>query len=131
VKGVMFLYFIFSQRRILFNIFFTGTNCFSSPGSHSLQLFFLFSRGDSMKAGGGKRRNFYRGSLRLNAANRTGPNQLDGASYFSVGPSQETSVKGVFACGDNTTAMRTVANAVAMGTATGIAVSKQIILGDF
>jgi thioredoxin reductase len=51
--------------------------------------------------------------------------------YISVDSSQETSVKGVFACGDNVTQMRTVANAVAMGTAAGIAVSKQIILGDF
>jgi thioredoxin reductase len=51
--------------------------------------------------------------------------------YISVDSSQETSVKGIFACGDNSSPMRTVANAVAMGTATGIAVSKQLILGDF
>jgi thioredoxin reductase len=51
--------------------------------------------------------------------------------YISVDSSQETAVKGVFACGDNATRIRTVANPVAMGTATGIAVSKQIFLGDF
>jgi len=37
----------------------------------------------------------------------------------------------VFACGDNTTRMRTVANAVAMGTATGLMVNKELIEGEF
>jgi thioredoxin reductase len=33
----------------------------------------------------------------------------------------------VFACGDNTTRMRTVANAVSMGTTTGLMVNKELI----
>jgi len=40
-------------------------------------------------------------------------------------------VKGIFACGDNATRMRTVANAVAMGTTAGMAVSKKMILEEF
>jgi thioredoxin reductase len=43
----------------------------------------------------------------------------------------ETTVKGVFACGDNSTRMRTVANAVALGTTTGITVSRQLIGEEF
>ena len=38
---------------------------------------------------------------------------------------------GVFAVGDNAAKMRTVANAVAMGTTAGIAISKKMILEAF
>jgi thioredoxin reductase len=51
--------------------------------------------------------------------------------YIKVDPSQKTTVPGIFACGDNTTRMRTVANAVAMGTTTGMMVNKQLIEEDF
>ncbi|CAN5388464.1 NAD(P)/FAD-dependent oxidoreductase [soil metagenome] len=51
--------------------------------------------------------------------------------YLRIDPLQETTVNGVFACGDNATRMRTVANAVAMGTAAGIAASKKIISEEF
>ncbi len=51
--------------------------------------------------------------------------------YIKVNGLQETTVKGVYACGDNSTKMRTVANAVATGTTAGIAVSKQIIAEEF
>ncbi|WP_315898170.1 FAD-dependent oxidoreductase [Chitinophaga pinensis] len=44
--------------------------------------------------------------------------------YLITDNTQQTTIPGVFACGDNTTRLRTVANAVAMGTATGIAVTK-------
>ena len=44
---------------------------------------------------------------------------------------QETSVKGVYASGDNCSRMRTVANAVASGTTAGIAASKSLILEGF
>jgi thioredoxin reductase len=44
--------------------------------------------------------------------------------YIHVDASYSTSVSGVFACGDNVSRMRTVANAVAAGTATGITVSR-------
>jgi thioredoxin reductase len=51
--------------------------------------------------------------------------------YIQVDPFQETAVAGVFACGDNTTRMRTVANAVAMGTTAGMTASRKMILEDF
>ncbi len=43
----------------------------------------------------------------------------------------ETTISGVFACGDNATTIPTVANALAMGTTIGITVSKKIILEEF
>ncbi|MDI9256793.1 NAD(P)/FAD-dependent oxidoreductase [Flavobacterium sp. YZ-48] len=51
--------------------------------------------------------------------------------YLKVNGFQETTVNGIYACGDNTTRMRTVANAVAMGTAAGMAASKKRILEQF
>ena len=51
--------------------------------------------------------------------------------YIKVDAFQETTVPGVFACGDNAARMRTVANAVAMGTTAGIAVSKKMISAAF
>lgn len=51
--------------------------------------------------------------------------------YIKVDGFQETTVDGVYACGDNTTRMRTVANAVAMGTTAGMAASKKLILEQF
>jgi len=51
--------------------------------------------------------------------------------YIKVDAFQETTVKGVFACGDNVSRMRTVANAVAMGTAAGMIVSKKIRFEEF
>ena len=44
---------------------------------------------------------------------------------------QKTTVAGVFACGDNVTRLRTVANAVAMGTTTGIMINKEIVIEKF
>jgi thioredoxin reductase len=51
--------------------------------------------------------------------------------YILTDPFQETSVSGIYACGDNSTRMRTVANAVAMGTTAGISLSKKMILEEF
>lgn len=51
--------------------------------------------------------------------------------YIKTDPFQETTIAGVFACGDNTTKIRTVANAVAMGTTAGIMANKEIILESF
>lgn len=51
--------------------------------------------------------------------------------YIKINPFQATSVPGVFACGDNTTRVRSVANAVAMGTAAGAMVNREIILEEF
>ncbi len=57
--------------------------------------------------------------------------ELTADGYLKVDALQETSVRGIYACGDNTTKMRTVANAVAMGTTAGISVSKKIIIEEF
>jgi thioredoxin reductase len=38
---------------------------------------------------------------------------------------------GVYACGDNTTRLRTVANVVAMGTTAGMMVNKELIAEEF
>lgn len=57
--------------------------------------------------------------------------ELTGDGYIKTDTLQETSVSGVFACGDNTSRIRTVANAVAMGTTTGIMVNKAIIAERF
>lgn len=57
--------------------------------------------------------------------------ELTEDGYIKVDTFQETTVTGVFACGDNTIKMRTVANAVAMGTAAGITVTRQLITERF
>ncbi|WP_332367638.1 NAD(P)/FAD-dependent oxidoreductase [Spirosoma telluris] len=54
---------------------------------------------------------------------------IDG--YIKVDVAQRTSIPGVYACGDNTTRMRTLANAVSMGTTTGLMVNKELIEEDF
>jgi len=57
--------------------------------------------------------------------------ELTCEGYIKIDSFQQTSVEGVFACGDNATRMRTVTNAVAMGTAAGITVSKKMIMEEF
>ena len=57
--------------------------------------------------------------------------ELSEEGYIKIDPFQETTVKGVYACGDNATRIRTVANAVAMGTTVGLTVSKKMILEEF
>jgi thioredoxin reductase len=57
--------------------------------------------------------------------------ELTQDSYISVDPARQTTVQGVYACGDNTTRMRTVANAISMGTTTGLMVNKGLIEEDF
>ena len=54
--------------------------------------------------------------------------ELSEEGYIKVDSFQETTIPGVYACGDNVTRMRTVANAVSMGTNAGMAVSKKMIL---
>lgn len=51
--------------------------------------------------------------------------------YLKVNAFQETTVEGIYAAGDNTTRMRTVANAVSMGTTAGMSASKKLILDQF
>lgn len=57
--------------------------------------------------------------------------ELTEEGYIKVDQFHETTVKAVFASGDNVTRMRTVANAVSMGTAAGISVSKKLIFESF
>ena len=53
--------------------------------------------------------------------------ELTPEGYIKTDPAQRTTVPGIFACGDNTTRMRTVANAVAMVTTTGMMLNKELI----
>ncbi|MBL7696958.1 MAG: NAD(P)/FAD-dependent oxidoreductase [Chitinophagaceae bacterium] len=57
--------------------------------------------------------------------------ELADDGYIKVDLLQQTTVEGVFACGDNTSRMRTVANAVGMGTTAGMVASKKLILEEF
>ncbi len=51
--------------------------------------------------------------------------------YINIDLLSMTTVPGIYACGDNTTRMRTVANAVSMGTKAGIVVNKEIVFERF
>ncbi|MHA4893310.1 NAD(P)/FAD-dependent oxidoreductase [Pedobacter sp. PWIIR3] len=51
--------------------------------------------------------------------------------YIKVSPFQETSVSGVFACGDNSHMMRSIANAVYTGNLTGAIVNGKLIEENF
>lgn len=57
--------------------------------------------------------------------------ELTEEGYIKIEPSHKTSVQDIYACGDNVSRMRTVANAVAMGTTTGIMVNKELIEATF
>ena len=56
---------------------------------------------------------------------------LTDEGYIQVNSFQETSVPGIYACGDNTNRLRTVSNAVASGTIAGMTLSKKMILEEF
>jgi len=53
--------------------------------------------------------------------------ELTEEGYIKIDASQKTTTKDVFACGDNATRLRTVVNAIAMGTLTGMTVNKELI----
>lgn len=57
--------------------------------------------------------------------------QLTPEGFIKTDMMQETSVEGVFACGDNAGRFRSVANAVATGTMAGAAVSRKLIMEEF
>ena len=57
--------------------------------------------------------------------------ELNEEGYIKVNHFQETSIDGIYACGDNVTRLRSVANSVAMGTAAGMMASKKMILEQF
>lgn len=52
---------------------------------------------------------------------------LSEEGYLKTDSMQKTNVKGVFVCGDNASKMRTVANAVSMGTTAGMMLNKELI----
>jgi thioredoxin reductase len=57
--------------------------------------------------------------------------ELTEEGYVKVDAFQKTTMPGIFACGDNTTRMRSVANAVAMGTAAGAMVNRELVFEAF
>ena len=57
--------------------------------------------------------------------------EMTDEGFIKTDALQQTSVPGIFACGDNASRMRTVANAVSTGTTAGIAASKAIVLEAF
>lgn len=57
--------------------------------------------------------------------------ELTEEKYIKTDSFQKTTVKGVYACGDNATRIRTVANAVATGTTAGMMVNKELVEESF
>lgn len=57
--------------------------------------------------------------------------QLDESGYLITDPFQKTGVPGIFACGDNTVRMRSVANAVSSGNTAGAVVNMELTLERF
>lgn len=57
--------------------------------------------------------------------------ELTEEGYLKIDALHETTVEGIYAAGDNVSRMRTVANAVAMGTAAGINISRKMIAEKF
>jgi thioredoxin reductase len=53
--------------------------------------------------------------------------ELTEHGHIKIGPFQETSVHGVYACGDNSNMMRSIANAVYSGNLTGAAVNGKLV----
>jgi thioredoxin reductase len=57
--------------------------------------------------------------------------EITAEGYIKIDAAQRTTIQGVYACGDNTTRMRTVANAVSMGTTTGLMLNRELIDESF
>jgi thioredoxin reductase len=57
--------------------------------------------------------------------------ELTEDGYIKIDATQKTTVNGVFACGDNVIRMRTVANAVAMGTTAGAMLNRELVAERF
>lgn len=57
--------------------------------------------------------------------------EMTDQGYIKIDSFQKTTVHGIYASGDNSTRMRTVANAVAMGTAAGMTANKEIVEEEF
>lgn len=54
--------------------------------------------------------------------------ELTEDGYLKTDAIQRTNISGIFACGDNATRIRTISNAVSMGTTAGMMVNKEIIM---
>lgn len=57
--------------------------------------------------------------------------ELNEHGYIQVDAFQKTTITGIYACGDNAAFMRSVANAVAMGTLAGAMINREIIEDEF
>lgn len=57
--------------------------------------------------------------------------ELTSEGYIKTDQSQRTGIPGVFACGDNVTKLRTVSNAVSLGTIAGMMLNKELIIEQF
>jgi thioredoxin reductase len=57
--------------------------------------------------------------------------ELTEQGHIKIDAFQKTSVHGVYACGDNSTFLRSIANSVAMGTLSGAMINKEIIDEEF
>jgi len=57
--------------------------------------------------------------------------ELNEDGYIKTDVLQKTTIDGIYACGDNASRIRTVANAVSMGTTAGMILNKEIVLEDF
>lgn len=57
--------------------------------------------------------------------------ELTEQGYIKVSPIQETSITGVFACGDNSNMMRSIANAVYTGNLTGAVINGKLVEEKF
>jgi thioredoxin reductase len=57
--------------------------------------------------------------------------ELNEQGYLKIDPTQKTTVEGVYACGDNSSMMRSVANAVSTGNFTGAVVNRELATERF
>ena len=57
--------------------------------------------------------------------------ELNELGYIKTDNMQKTNIPGVYACGDNSSPMRTVSSAVATGTAAGMMLNKEMVLEKF
>lgn len=57
--------------------------------------------------------------------------ELTSEGYIKTDQSQRTSIPGVFACGDNVTKLRTVSNAISLGTIAGMMLNKEFVIEQF
>lgn len=57
--------------------------------------------------------------------------EMSDEGYIKVDGAQRTTIPGVYACGDNSSKMRTLANAISMGTTTAISLNKELVAERF